>query len=64
MVQAPEKLPQTTPETLAARNLKAASELLDFAYQVKFHQLRLKHPEHSDEQICKEVLLQIEKASR
>ncbi len=64
MVHLPASPPQTSPDTLAVRNLKAASELLDFAYQVIFHQLRLKHPEHSDEQIRKEALRQIEQAGR
>ncbi len=48
----------------AFRNLKMASDLFEFCYMLKRHQLRLKHPEYDEPAIHREVMRLIEAASQ
>jgi hypothetical protein len=44
------------------RKLKITSDLFDFAYQVKRHQLRQKHPEYDEKRLHEETIKLIRKA--
>lgn len=55
----------TPPPALSAlevqKKIKMASDLFDFAFKVKFHQLKKKFPNATDEEIKKQTLELIER---
>ena len=40
----------------SVKNLQIASELFKFAYQIKYHQIKLKNPNLSHEELHKQTL--------
>ena len=50
--------------TLVYKKLKMASDIFHFVYEVKKHQLRLRHPEFDDAMLHVETMKLIDAASR
>jgi len=54
----------TPPVSRSIRNLKLTSDLFEFAYEVKKHQLRVKHPEFDEKQLHEEAMRLIREAGK
>jgi len=48
---------------VAARRLRLAGDLFDLAYELKSHQLRLRHPDWDEERLRRETVRRIQEAN-